>query len=80
MAQDARFRVFGAPHRARYGLNADHMGRGRGRCESRRVQDRWRPDKAPRQCTMERVAQPITSGLRMLHPSKLKRAVSRTGV
>ncbi|MDQ2890662.1 MAG: ATP-dependent DNA ligase [Gemmatimonadota bacterium] len=34
---------------------------------------RWRPDKAPRQCTMEQVGQPATSVLTMLAPPARKR-------
>ena len=35
---------------------------------------RWRPDKAPRQCTMEQVMQPAPSVMRMLGGAKRKRA------
>ena len=34
---------------------------------------RWRPDKAPCQCTMDQVAQPAGSASRMLHATKRKR-------
>jgi ATP-dependent DNA ligase len=53
----------------------DHFTGGRFRHGTRLV--RWRPDKAPRQCTMEQVAQSGAASLALLKPAARPRKLSR---